>query len=601
MMLLRPLEDTVNIFNNMINGNVATDFGGGIALDDASDVSIINNTIAYNISTATAEDADRTSCSPVPPQQTCPHGAGLVSTAYSSFFTPADGSTFSDPVLFNNIFWENEAFYWDGALPISAGLIDLEVIGSSGLLDPNNSLLSVAYGPPDVSNVIGVDPLFVLAVPTDFNATPDRFNLTTVFVEIMPPEGTLIGFSNYHILEDSPAIDIGASADPAGSGLLPPSDDYDHEPRPQGAAFDAGADEFFIAPPELYFSTASATTAIPGVQGPYDDADIYAWSGTQFFKIFDAIDNGFALGVNMDAVVVVDNDTFYFSVVAPTTILGLPVDDSDIALYDAGAVSMVFDGSDVGVSTDAEDVDAFEILSDGSVLISTIGPISVPGIPGLPRDDSDLLRCAGTFGPATTCMWSLYFDASDVGMTAPSEDVTGVDVAGGSIYLTTLGAFSVPGLSGGGEDVFVCNSPTTGASTSCASFSMYFDGSAEGVTGSLDAVAFTGDGPASPLVGLNAGGNSANHLSTLFGSPRVRREFIAGQLLGSNASYAWDFGDGTTASGALVEHAYTSAGTYTLLLTARDGATASITQYEVIVDRFRNIRRNRDFKVDRKK
>ena len=37
-------------------------------------------------------------------------------------------------------------------------------------------------------------------------------------------------------------------------------------------------------------------------------------------------------------------------------------------------------------------------------------------------------------------------------------------------------------------------------------------------------------------------------------------------------SYDWDFGDGSTASGATVQHAYTSAGTYAVLLTVTDDA-----------------------------
>ena len=35
-------------------------------------------------------------------------------------------------------------------------------------------------------------------------------------------------------------------------------------------------------------------------------------------------------------------------------------------------------------------------------------------------------------------------------------------------------------------------------------------------------------------------------------------------------SYTWDFGDGTTGSGAQVSHTYTTAGTYTLVLIVED-------------------------------
>ncbi len=42
---------------------------------------------------------------------------------------------------------------------------------------------------------------------------------------------------------------------------------------------------------------------------------------------------------------------------------------------------------------------------------------------------------------------------------------------------------------------------------------------------------------------------------------------------GNIVSYGWDFGDGTTAGGALVEHTYVTAGAYTAVLTLRDNSS----------------------------
>jgi hypothetical protein len=100
----------------------------------------------------------------------------------------------------------------------------------------------------------------------------------------------------------------------------------------------------------------------------------------------------------------------------------------------------------------------------------------VPGLAGTWLDE-DLLRCVGTFGPTTTCTWSVYFDGSDVGLsTATSEDVDSVSIASnGDIRLSTLGDFSATSgansLSGNGNQMFACTSPTTGAATACTGLS----------------------------------------------------------------------------------------------------------------------------------
>jgi len=276
------------------------------------------------------------------------------------------------------------------------------------------------------------------------------------------------------------------------------------------AHFPGGMMTFITVPAQLFFSTAG-NSAVPGVcpttaPNACDDADIYAWSGAAFGRVFDASGVGLLAGANIDALVVVDFDTFYMSfttnegTAVPT--LGT-VQDEDIVKYDAGIWSMYFDGGDVGLSGSAnEDVDAFEILADGSIVISTIGPPTViPAIPTPPTpQDEDLLRCVGTFGSTSTCAWTLYFEGSDVGLSAAddplavppvNEDVDGTAVDGSDIYLSTLGAFAVAGIpSGAAGDVFVCNGVTlesVNGTTACTSLSMFLDASAEALTANIDA------------------------------------------------------------------------------------------------------------------
>ena len=167
------------------------------------------------------------------------------------------------------------------------------------------------------------------------------------------------------------------------------------------------------------------------------------------------------------------------------------VDDSDILKFSptstgsttAGSWSWYFDGSDVGLTTGDEDVDAFDLLPDGRLLVSTLGNVSVTGASGT---DEDLLAfTASALGATTRGAWAIYFDGSDVGLsTTASEDVNGAWVdAAGKIYLTTLGAFSVTGVSGDGSDIFVCTPGSLGATTTCSTWAMVWDGSLQGFSG----------------------------------------------------------------------------------------------------------------------
>ena len=264
--------DRIDIINNMVVDNVATDIGGGIALDDASNVRIVNNTIAENATTSTAEDSDG-----------LPHGAGLVSEPHSSQFQatlPAGAARFSNAVLINNIFWDNHAYTYDPTDPdfrIDQGVIDLEVVhatattctgGPPCFFTPRYSVLTVAYGPAHPTNNVGGDPNFVNAVPVEFFIEPNRLNPAEVTVTINrldpqepvnPAEGDLA--YDYHIQAGSsanntgcgpilvfvcPLVDVTPPTSPLflqGLGFIPPVLDFERQVRPQALRWDKGADE----------------------------------------------------------------------------------------------------------------------------------------------------------------------------------------------------------------------------------------------------------------------------------------------------------------------------------------------------------------------
>ena len=132
--------NSVSITNNVINNNLAGWDGAGISLQDALNVSILNNTIAHNDSLASSgvltqsvgtpqSSAPAGNCVQTGPTGTntasCAQVAGVASTRNSALLsttftpeptcpsgqTPATGCrAYSNPILGNNIIWQNRSF-----------------------------------------------------------------------------------------------------------------------------------------------------------------------------------------------------------------------------------------------------------------------------------------------------------------------------------------------------------------------------------------------------------------------------------------------------------------------------------------------------------
>jgi hypothetical protein len=132
-----------------------------------------------------------------------------------------------------------------------------------------------------------------------------------------------------------------------------------------------------------------------------------------------------------------------------------------------GTWSLYFDGSDVGLSGVAENIDSVSVLSDGQILISTTGNASVPGAKAA---DEDLLAFVPTaLGESTWGYWWQCFDGSDVGLSTVEENIDALAVGeyGGypTLYLSTKGNFAVPGVAGSNDDIFVFNPTQLGGAT----------------------------------------------------------------------------------------------------------------------------------------
>ncbi|MEE2641165.1 MAG: S8 family serine peptidase, partial [Planctomycetota bacterium] len=302
--------------------------------------------------------------------------------------------------------------------------------------------------------------------------TPTNWDVAQTVTVTGQDDSDLDGNVAYSI-ELAPAV----SSDPAYNGLDPEDvqvTNLDNE----------------VAAVDFYFSVGNNRVQVGDIV--VDNEDIVARTTSGDYEVvFDGSDLGLG-GVTIDAFSVVSDDTILLSFSASASISGLgTVDDSDILQFvgtfgtgTSGSLSMFFDGSDVGLTRNGEDVDALKLLDDNTLLVSTSGSFSVSGASG--ADEDLILFSASSFGANTQGSWSIYFDGSDVGLsTSSSEDVDAVAIDdSGNILLSTRGNFSVSGVSGADEDVFVFLPTTTGSNTS-GSFdtSLYFDGSQAGLAG----------------------------------------------------------------------------------------------------------------------
>ncbi len=138
-----------------------------------------------------------------------------------------------------------------------------------------------------------------------------------------------------------------------------------------------------------------------------------------------------------------------------------------------------FDGSDVGLTTTGEDIDAVDVLPDGSVLISAKSTAAVPGLASVPPHS--VMRFVPTsLGSVTAGTWQLYLDGYDIGFTTSTENLDAVSVRpDGSVMLSTAGVFAVTGVAGNGGDIVDFFPDTLGPLT-LGWFNLWFDASANG-------------------------------------------------------------------------------------------------------------------------
>jgi hypothetical protein len=265
----RANPETIAITNNTIANNVSAHEGGGLALDDATFVNLVNNTVARNITTATAVTSDGTAAPAglSTGANSDPLQARLRDTTLFPGSAALGNTLFSKPTIMNDVFWDNRAGSVDGTGGVSgitaadANFWDMGAADLSGLLSPINSVIQSADGTDGGSaTTLSDDPLFVAPYDVAVNILPLRtypgFRQAVIVALIVPP--SLMG--NYHLLSaTSPAYGRGTGSVRVRWGGTPqtnawiytvaaPNRDIDGNNRPSGGGanrrYDAGSDQF---------------------------------------------------------------------------------------------------------------------------------------------------------------------------------------------------------------------------------------------------------------------------------------------------------------------------------------------------------------------
>lgn len=249
----------------------------------------------------------------------------------------------------------------------------------------------------------------------------------------------------------------------------------------------------------------------------YRNEDIVAYDPTTgtWSLYFDGSDVGLS-SRNVDGFALTPDGRLLLSLDAPYKLPGLgAVDDSDIVKFiptslgeaTAGRFVLYFDGSDVGLTSSSEDIDALAMTPDGKLIVSTSGSLTAPGVKG--KDEDLFVFTATELGKQTRGSWQPYFDGSTIGLTAGSEDLDGVGwrpLADGATYVSTKGDYTVSSkdsLYGDADDIFAYQPNEPGAETPHYRFVRYFDGDQAGLDHARIDAFFIGAVPATVALPAN--------------------------------------------------------------------------------------------------
>ena len=430
------MSDTIDTATDTVVITVEAENTAPVAVDDQFTTSV-DNAITYNLlgNDTDAENDELTISAISSPE----YGSAQVNVNNTVTYTPASG--FSGQVTFTYLAHDGE------------------------LESAVSALVTVTVNPPP-----NLSPVAVTDVSSTSQGTAVTINVLSNDTDEFPAQLTVVSLENVNngTAIINPDFTITFTPDSGFTGVAEfnyiVSDGVElSQPglvRVTVESINLGAMYIYVS------STTNGTIPVTGGNLSYRDEDIIRIDmATNEWEMF--LD-GSDLGLNSDinAFALREDGTVVFSLTASTSIAGIgAVDDSDLLLFSpdtigtttSGTLEMFFDGSDVGLSANAEDIHGVSVLSNGSLVLSTNGNISVPGLSG---DDSDLVEFQPvSLGLATTGTWHLLQDGSDIGLNTSAEDIWGVSVSAdeSSFYFSTQGDLDTAGITATAADVVHCN------------------------------------------------------------------------------------------------------------------------------------------------
>jgi hypothetical protein len=198
----------------------------------------------------------------------------------------------------------------------------------------------------------------------------------------------------------------------------------------------SNVDALDILPDGDLLLSFSLLTSVAGV-GLVENEDVVRFTpsstGSQTAGSFSLFFNGDAhgitgLGKNLDAIAYEDG-VLAFSTSGLVVVDGRFVQNEDVVALDVATndTELLFDGSAFGFAVALANVDGFELLADGDLLLSFDTPVTLPGL-GTVADEDVIRFHPSATNPARSGTFSAYFDGSQNDWTGLADDVDAIAV-----------------------------------------------------------------------------------------------------------------------------------------------------------------------------